>query len=67
MEARRDRVDLTFQGIVDPAAANRSLSRALLEDGFVENDLRVETLGGGRATVLLVAPCRPDDEPDAGP
>jgi hypothetical protein len=67
LEADRDRVDVTFQGIVDPASANRSLSRGVLEDGFAENDLRVETPEGGRATVLLVAPCRPEEEPDAGP
>jgi hypothetical protein len=65
MEAERDRVDVTFQGILDPASANRSLSRAALEDGFAENDIRVETVDGGRATVLLVAPCR--GESDAGP
>lgn len=65
MEAERDRVDVTFQGIIDPASANRALSRAVLEDGFAENDIRVETLDGGRATVLLVAPCR--NESDAGP
>lgn len=64
LEAERDRVDVTFQGIIDPASANRALSRAALEDGFAEN-IRVETLDGGRATVLLVAPCR--GESDAGP
>jgi hypothetical protein len=67
MEAVRDRVDVTFQGILDPASANRSLSREVLLDGFAENDIRVETTDGGRATVLLVAPCRPDVEEDAGP
>jgi hypothetical protein len=67
LEADRDHVEVTFQGILDPASANRSLSRAVLEDTFVENDLRVETPDGGRATVLLVAPCRPEEEPDAGP
>jgi hypothetical protein len=65
LEAVRDRVEVTFHGIIDPAAANRSLSRAALEDGF-RNDIRVETLVGG-ADVLLVAPCRPEEEPDAGP
>jgi hypothetical protein len=67
MEAERDRVDVTFHGIIEPELANRSLSRALLEDGFSESGIRVETLDQGRATVLLVAPCRPeDDEGDAG-
>jgi hypothetical protein len=67
MEAVRDRVDVTFQGILDPGSANRSLSREVLLDGFAESDIRVETTDGGRATVLLVAPCRPEVEEDAGP
>lgn len=67
LEADRDRVDVTFLGIVDPASANRSISRTVLEDGFSENDLRVETLDGARASVLLVAPCRVEDDEDAGP
>jgi hypothetical protein len=68
LEAERDRVDVTFQGIFEPEAARRTLSRAVLEDGFAESDIRVETLDGGRATVLLVAPCRPEvEDGDAGP
>jgi hypothetical protein len=68
LEAERDRVDVTFDGIIDPEGANRSLSRAVLEDGFAESDIRVETLAGARATVLLVAPCRPEVEDEhAGP
>jgi hypothetical protein len=67
LAAERDRVDVTFHGIKDPAAANRSLSRATLEGGFSERDIRVETADGSRATVLLVAPCRGEEEPDAGP
>jgi hypothetical protein len=68
LEAERDSVTVTFQGIYEPELANRSLSRTTLEDGFSENDIRVETLDGGRATVLLVAPCRPDvEDTDAGP
>lgn len=67
LEATHDRVDVTFLGIVDPASANRSLGREVLENGFAANDIMVETTSGDRATVLLVAPCRPEKEPDAGP
>jgi hypothetical protein len=64
MEAERDRVEVTFQGILDPSAANRTISREALVNGYAEHDIRVETLDGG-ATVQLVSPCRP--ETDAGP
>jgi hypothetical protein len=68
LEADRDSVEVRFNGIIEPELANRSLSRTILEDGFSENDIRVETLDGGRATVLLVAPCRPEaEDTDAGP
>jgi hypothetical protein len=65
LEAERDRVVVTFQGILDPSSANRTLSREALVNGYAEPDIRVETTDHARATVLLVAPCRP--ETDAGP
>jgi hypothetical protein len=67
LDAVPDRVTVTFQGILDPSSANRSLPSEALEGGFAEDDIRVETTDGGRATVLLVAPCRPEIDEDAGP
>jgi hypothetical protein len=67
LEAERDTVTVTFHGIYEPELANRILSRTILEDGFSER-IDVETLDRARATVLLVAPCRPDvEDADAGP
>jgi hypothetical protein len=57
VEATRDRVNVTFTGILEPDLVNRTLPRETLEDGFGESGLRVETVTGRRVTVGLTCPC----------
>jgi hypothetical protein len=63
VDATRDRVAVTFDGINVPETANRAIPRQALVDGYAVSDLAIETLEGRRFTVTLVSPCTPAPVP----